>query len=116
MAPCFAKDVFAMRESCIKGTEFFWLGCVPCRSVKLVGFLVSVNAYNSETRIVYFWDDGTAVLECHHRPPAPNKLKEAKSDPESRPLLEAVVDVGCSIIIIGRILLGTKPAGSLSSR
>lgn len=31
--------------------EFFWLGRIPCRSVKLVGLLVGVQAY--EQRVIY---------------------------------------------------------------
>ncbi|KAJ7127954.1 hypothetical protein C8R44DRAFT_873728 [Mycena epipterygia] len=87
-----------MRESGVKEAEFFWLGRVPCRSVKIVGLLVGVQAY--ETRIVYHVDDGTAVIECHHRSPALNKPKETKSESA---LLEPMANVGCSVTVTGRI-------------
>ncbi|KAJ7498499.1 hypothetical protein FB451DRAFT_1087 [Mycena latifolia] len=99
IASCFAKDVLDMRESGVKDAEFFWLGRVPCRSVKLAGLVVGVQVY--ETRIVYSLDDGSAVMECHHRPPAPAKSKTAK--PEPPPPLEPLARVGWSVIVIGRI-------------
>ncbi|KAJ6517142.1 hypothetical protein DFH09DRAFT_1195520 [Mycena vulgaris] len=101
VAPCFVKDIFDVRESGVKDAEFFWLGRVPCRTVKLVGLLVGVQTY--EARIVYSLDDGTAVVECHHRPPAPNKSKQEKTEPF--PLLKPLAYVGCSVIVIGRISL-----------
>jgi hypothetical protein len=98
--------------------DFYWLGRVPCRTVKLVGLLVGVQTY--ETRIVYHGeflpkseqfprlsfpvDDGTAVIECNHRPPAQNTAKQDKSTKlEPPPLLEPIAYVGCSVIVIGRV-------------
>ncbi|KAJ7760895.1 hypothetical protein DFH07DRAFT_816070 [Mycena maculata] len=109
VASCFARDVFNMRESGIKDAGYFWLGRVPCRSVKLIGLLVGVQTY--EARIVYYLDDGSAVIECHHRPgptaPAPNKVKQEKTVKEVKtepPLpLKPVAFVGDSVSIIGRI-------------
>ena len=42
--------------------EYFWLGRIPCRTVRLVGLLVGVAVW--EKRTVYTIDDGTAVLDC----------------------------------------------------
>jgi hypothetical protein len=46
-------------------------------------------------------DDGTAVIECHHRPPAPNQSKDDKT--KELPLLKPLAHVGCSVVMIGRI-------------
>ncbi|KAJ6632263.1 hypothetical protein B0H10DRAFT_1976762 [Mycena sp. CBHHK59/15] len=103
VASCFVQDVYNMPENGVKDAEFFWLGRVPCRSVKLVGMLVGVQTY--ETRVVYSLDDGTAVIECQHRPPAPSKPKLDKTKPETQqPLLEPLAYVGYSVTIIGRIV------------
>ncbi|KAJ7932146.1 hypothetical protein B0H13DRAFT_810402 [Mycena leptocephala] len=99
VASCFAQDVFDMEESGIPEVDFFWLGRIPCRSVKLVGLVVGVQAY--EKRVVYYLDDGTAVIECHHRPPAPNQSKDDKT--KELPLLKPLAHVGCSVVMIGRI-------------
>ncbi|KZT03796.1 uncharacterized protein LAESUDRAFT_715960 [Laetiporus sulphureus 93-53] len=54
VAPCFAKDVMDMQDSSAEDAEYFWLGRVPCRSVRLVV------------------DDGTAVIDCVYKhPPLP---------------------------------------------
>ena len=58
--------------------EYFWLGRIPCRTVRLVGLLVGVAVW--EKRTVYTIDDGTAVLDCalaHAQvvPPSPVKPK-----------------------------------------
>ncbi|KAJ7881106.1 hypothetical protein B0H14DRAFT_2706153 [Mycena olivaceomarginata] len=100
VASCFAQDVFDMQESGTREAEFFWLGRIPCRSVKLVGLLVGVQAY--EQRVIYHLDDGTAVIECHHRPPAPNQPKQEKPK-EPLPLLEPLAYVGYAVTIIGRV-------------
>ncbi|KAJ7187263.1 hypothetical protein C8R46DRAFT_1342410 [Mycena filopes] len=104
VAPCFAKDVFEMPKSDMRDAEFFWLGRVPCRSVKLVGWLAGVQAF--EKRVVYYLDDGTAVIECHHRPPAENVPKDTKkaAGEVQLPLLKPLAYVGCSIAVIGRIV------------
>lgn len=120
VAPCRVRDVFAMRANDDRGmsnrcclgniifdyshyytdVDFFWLGRVPCRSVRVVGLIVGVQAY--EKRVVYSgesytstWllgtiscffnlvDDGTAVIDCVHRPEAP--VSPTKPGPKSRP-------------------------------
>lgn len=61
-----------------KDMEFFWLGRIPCRTVRLIGLLVGVTVWDRRT--VYTIDDGTAVLDCafaHAQvvPPSPVKPK-----------------------------------------
>ncbi|KIK79323.1 hypothetical protein PAXRUDRAFT_161560 [Paxillus rubicundulus Ve08.2h10] len=86
IAPCFVRDVLAMRESSSIGlnahahplalpeaADFFWLGYTPCRSVFLVGMVVSVQVYDKRT--LYTIDDGTAVVDCVLRHPTPLKSK-----------------------------------------
>ncbi|KAJ7098754.1 hypothetical protein B0H15DRAFT_822053 [Mycena belliarum] len=94
IAPGFCKDVLDMRESGVKDVEFFWLGRVPCRSVKLVGMVMGVQTY--ETRVVYHLDDGTAVIECHHRPQPLQKTLPPSP-------LEPLAQVGWSVTVIGRV-------------
>lgn len=42
-----------LKANCLKSTEydFYWLGSVPCRSVKIVGMVVGIQIY--EKRILY---------------------------------------------------------------
>ncbi|KAF8842451.1 hypothetical protein BDN67DRAFT_965786 [Paxillus ammoniavirescens] len=75
IAPCFVRDVLAMRESGSIGADFFWLGYTPCRSVVLVGMVVAVQVYDKRT--LYTIDDGTAVVDCVLRHPTPPKSKPA---------------------------------------
>ncbi|KAJ7672317.1 hypothetical protein DFH06DRAFT_979448 [Mycena polygramma] len=104
VASCFARDVFEMEENAkepgARDTDFFWLGRIPCRTVKLVGLLVGVQAF--ENRVVYFLDDGTGVIECHHRPPAANASKQEKSA-EPLPLLKPLAYVGYYLTVTGRV-------------
>lgn len=88
-----------MRESGSKDHDFFWLGCVPCRTVKVLGILVGVQV--CERRVIYTLDDGTATVDCVHRhesqpppPPSPAKVRNTpkgkgkereKADPYKRP-------------------------------
>jgi hypothetical protein len=70
IAPCFVQDVFKMREHNDTGkgkffnhpcpkhnltitqeADFFWLGRVPCRTVRIVALVVGVKTY--EKRVVY---------------------------------------------------------------
>ncbi|KAH7887028.1 hypothetical protein F5I97DRAFT_1095264 [Phlebopus sp. FC_14] len=62
IAPCFVRDVLAMRDSGAKDADFFWLGHIPCRTVLLVAMVVGVQVY--ENRTLYTVDDGTAVIDC----------------------------------------------------
>ncbi|KAJ6468285.1 hypothetical protein C8R45DRAFT_875882 [Mycena sanguinolenta] len=100
VAPCFVQDVFDLEQS---GTreEFFWLGRIPCRTVKLVALLVGVEAH--ESRVIYHLDDGTGVIACVHRPPPPNQSKQEKTK-EPLPLLKPTAYVGSSVVVIGRVI------------
>ncbi|KIJ61835.1 hypothetical protein HYDPIDRAFT_42336 [Hydnomerulius pinastri MD-312] len=71
IAPCFVRDVLAMRESDSKDADFFWLGYTPCRTVLVVGMVVAVQVYDKRT--LYTIDDGTAVIDCILRHPTPPK-------------------------------------------
>ncbi|TFY61919.1 hypothetical protein EVG20_g6879 [Dentipellis fragilis] len=85
LAPCFVRDVFAMRESGTRGAEYYMLGRVPCRSVKLVGIVVGVSTF--ERRAIYWVDDGTGVVDCvlkHPDEPAPPPpAKRPRTDKQS---------------------------------
>lgn len=64
--------------------EFFWLGRIPCRTVRLVGLVVGVQVW--EKRTVYTIDDGTAVIDCAHAhaqivPPSPVKPRAKEVAP-----------------------------------
>ncbi|KAI0716673.1 hypothetical protein C8Q76DRAFT_794937 [Earliella scabrosa] len=76
IASCFVRDVLEMKESGMKDMEYFWLGRIPCRTVRLVGLVVGVQVW--EKRTVYTIDDGTGVVDCalaHAQvtPPSPVK-------------------------------------------
>ncbi|KAI1794420.1 hypothetical protein LXA43DRAFT_997051 [Ganoderma leucocontextum] len=78
ITPCFVRDVFEMKASGFRDMEFFWLGRIPCRTVRLMGLLVGVTVWDRRT--MYTIDDGTAVLDCafaHAQavPPSPVKPK-----------------------------------------
>ncbi|KAJ7065672.1 hypothetical protein C8F01DRAFT_750856 [Mycena amicta] len=94
VAPCFIRDVFTVRESGQKGnSEFYWLGRVPCRTMKIVGLIVGVQVY--ENRVVYSLDDGTGVIECQHRPSPQGRVANEE--------LQPVVSLGDCAVVIGRI-------------
>ncbi|KAL0959701.1 hypothetical protein HGRIS_011396 [Hohenbuehelia grisea] len=65
IAPCFLRDVLEMKDGSGKDPDFFWLGRIPCRTVRLVGLIVGVSVW--EKRTVYMLDDGTAVVDCIYR-------------------------------------------------
>ncbi|KAK7677659.1 hypothetical protein QCA50_019350 [Cerrena zonata] len=81
LAPCFVQDVNEMKECEVKSADFFWLGRIPCRTVRLVGLLVGVQIY--EKRTIYYLDDGTGVVECVFRHPTPPK--SPSKAPSKRP-------------------------------
>ncbi|TBU22351.1 hypothetical protein BD311DRAFT_792253 [Dichomitus squalens] len=84
ITPCFVRDVFEMKPSGMRDMEYFWLGRLPCRTVRLVGLLVGVAVWDKRT--VYTIDDGTAILDCalaHAQlvPPSPVKPKAKVAAP-----------------------------------
>ncbi|KIM91593.1 hypothetical protein PILCRDRAFT_810872 [Piloderma croceum F 1598] len=120
IASCRVRDVFAMKDPGDKDVDFFWLGRVPCRNVRLVGMVVGVQVF--EKRVVYSLDDGTAVIDCVHIPtPAAvtpiksrptgnkqqNKYKRPKSPVQEPPVpvpLVPVAYVGTSVRAVGRVM------------
>ncbi|PPQ70626.1 hypothetical protein CVT26_010054 [Gymnopilus dilepis] len=69
-ALCSIRDALEIPESTPKPSDFFWLGSVPCTSVRVVGMVVGIQVY--EKRIIYTLDDGTGVIDCQHvQPTAP---------------------------------------------
>ncbi|KAF7317278.1 Stn1 domain-containing protein [Mycena chlorophos] len=93
VAECLVQDVFGARESGQKGpSEFYWIGRVPCRTVRLIGIVVGVQIY--ESRIAYSVDDGTGVIECQERP---TRTKGDTND------LQASVSLGHTVVVVGRI-------------
>ncbi|GLB39221.1 hypothetical protein LshimejAT787_0603830 [Lyophyllum shimeji] len=112
IASCFIRDVFEMRENVEKDANFFWLGRVPCRTVRIVGLVVGVQVY--EKRIRYTVDDGTAVVDCLHRqllpPKTPSKKSQANTQgtksqttpPPEDP--KPVARVGRPVCVVGRVV------------
>ncbi|KAH9941773.1 uncharacterized protein BXZ73DRAFT_41804 [Epithele typhae] len=78
-ASCFVSDVLNMKDSGSRDMEFFWLGRIPCRTVRIVGLVVGIQV--QEKRTMYIIDDGTAVIECGlaHPQPAPRSPGKHKS-------------------------------------
>ncbi|KDQ58565.1 hypothetical protein JAAARDRAFT_671986 [Jaapia argillacea MUCL 33604] len=118
IAPCFVKDVFDMKESGVRANDdYFWLGRVPCRTVQLVGVLVGVQAY--EKRVIYYVDDGSAVIECAHKHQPPPSTPRKSNKPRSKyqpiasssvvatplevALARPIAGVGTSVRIVGRV-------------
>jgi hypothetical protein len=139
IAPCFVRDVFKMKEhgetgkgkhswhllqdtqlNMTQGADFFWLGRVPCRTVRIVGLVVGVKTY--EKRIVYtgirllfpsftpqltrIWlvDDGTAVIDCTHRQPPANK-PQGHTKPEPPVTPKPTANVGHAVCVVGKVKL-----------
>ncbi|KAH0582043.1 hypothetical protein H2248_011703 [Termitomyces sp. 'cryptogamus'] len=113
IASCFVNDVFVMRENATKEVDFYWLGRVPCRSVRIAGLLVGIQVY--EKRIRYTVDDGTAVVDCLHKqsPPPRSSVKDT-TDSRNPPMNtkskalswqpKPLARVGNSIIVTGRVI------------
>ncbi|TRM61726.1 hypothetical protein BD626DRAFT_459265 [Schizophyllum amplum] len=98
VAPCYVKDVFKLEANDKQNGDFFWLGGIPCRTVKLMGMLVGVQAY--EKRIVYSVDDGTAVIDCVDRQPAMQAPKLSVLALEPLP----IAGVGATVAVVGNVL------------
>ncbi|TFY82731.1 hypothetical protein EWM64_g1279 [Hericium alpestre] len=77
IAPCFVRDVLSMTESGTRGADYYLLGRIPCRIVKLVGTVVGIASYDRRT--IYWLDDGTGVVDCVLPHP------EAESRPANKP-------------------------------
>ncbi|KAI5122088.1 hypothetical protein M0805_002210 [Coniferiporia weirii] len=130
IAPCFVRDVYEMKGD-DASDELFWLGRVPCRSVKIVGMVVGVDQLEFVTR--YKVDDGTAVVDCECRHPQqkqvlkretkdtkpakptskykrPEESKPAsKTNKDAKPsarLIPPIASVGTSVCVQGRVVRG----------
>ncbi|KAL5499252.1 hypothetical protein ACEPAH_1770 [Sanghuangporus vaninii] len=62
VAPVRVRHVFEMDLAGTDVEVFYWMGRVPCRTVKLVGMVVGIDEFDDMTR--YKLDDGTAVIDC----------------------------------------------------
>ncbi|KAL1665237.1 hypothetical protein GGF50DRAFT_114307 [Schizophyllum commune] len=111
VAPCFVEDVFKLEENEKHTSDFFWLGSVPCRTVKLAGMLVGVQTY--EKRIVYSVDDGTAVIDCVDRHPTLQAPSSSSFFFGKMPL--PIADVGASVMVVGNVLPKKERQISISS-
>ncbi|KAI6019902.1 hypothetical protein F5J12DRAFT_814028 [Pisolithus orientalis] len=114
IAPCFIRDVLSMKEAGVDA-DFFWIGHTPCRSVNLVGMVVAVQVH--EKRTIYTLDDGTGVVDCILRHPAPAKpaaeSKDMARPPSSKkpksgitPLEPPipVTEVGYVVRVVGKVV------------
>ncbi|KAF8889608.1 hypothetical protein BD779DRAFT_1439017 [Infundibulicybe gibba] len=111
IAACFVRDVFEMRNPPetfgFLDAEFFWLGRIPCRNVRIVGLVVGIQVY--EKRIVYTIDDGTAVVDCTHRPLVPPQKHVAppvssKNERELEISLKPIASVGATVWVEGKVV------------
>lgn len=107
-APCHVRDVFEMTEN-PEDYDFYWLGRVPCRNVRLVGLVIGVSVYPK--KIVYSIDDGTAVVDCtHSQTPSPlkNRTQNVARSGEVKktclpPMPTPKAEVGDFIQVVGRV-------------
>ncbi|KAH6918054.1 succinate:fumarate antiporter [Coprinopsis sp. MPI-PUGE-AT-0042] len=88
-AQCRIGDVHQLKES-EKGADFFWLGRVPCRNVKITGMVVGVSVY--ESRIIYTLDDGTGLIDCNRKEEA-HKSKKLKLDEKTVTVPEDLIPI-----------------------
>ncbi|EJC98251.1 uncharacterized protein FOMMEDRAFT_97039 [Fomitiporia mediterranea MF3/22] len=95
VAPVRVKHVFEMDHEGNDNEEFYWMGRVPCRTVKIVGMVVGVDEFDDMLRFKV--DDGTSVIDCDLKQPKPAK---PPSTPESR------LTVGAIVTVQGRIFHG----------
>ncbi|KAG1726609.1 hypothetical protein EDD22DRAFT_961390 [Suillus occidentalis] len=112
-APCFIRDILAMREIATKGSNgsLYWLGHIPCHIVHIVGVLVGINVSDRST--VYTVNDSTAVIECmlRHPPPYANVDRKSMSAEEWRALCKIippppphVTAIGYLVEVIGTVM------------
>ncbi|TEB08694.1 hypothetical protein FA13DRAFT_1749790 [Coprinellus micaceus] len=108
LASCHVRDVLSLQERTESaptnkhaGSDFYWLGRVPCRNVRVMGLVVEVTQY--ELRALYTVDDGTGVLECVQRTPAVKRMPEPGKPPPILPeYLPPAANVGDSVCVVGR--------------
>ncbi|KAI6044015.1 hypothetical protein EDC04DRAFT_502528 [Pisolithus marmoratus] len=117
IAPCFVRDVFSMKEAGVQDADFFWIGHTPCRFVNLVGMVVAVQIYEKRTIYTY---DGTGVIDCilrhpapakhtaeskdTNRPPSPKKPKSSTNWAASLEPPLPVTEVGYVVQVVGRVV------------
>ncbi|KAF9653495.1 hypothetical protein BDM02DRAFT_3086886 [Thelephora ganbajun] len=111
IASCLVEDIFHLRPNSAKNYDFNWLGCVPCRSVKIAGMVIGIKDY--ESKRIYTIDDNTGIIECHHKnlvtPLSPSKRKDRTFQGfDYPPLPPPATYIGRSVIIAGRICRGRK--------
>ncbi|KAG9093405.1 hypothetical protein FS749_014434 [Ceratobasidium sp. UAMH 11750] len=98
IALCCVADVHTIPQA-LKDIEAYWLGTVPCRTVRLVGILVSAVEY--ESRSIYSLDDGTGTINCIKKRPVrleTSELVEGSAHFQSRGY-----DIGDTVSVIGKI-------------
>lgn len=105
--------------------EHFWLGNVPCRTVRLVGMIVGLQVY--EKKIIYTGasqkvlilrdslkhepvDDGTGLVDCVHKITPPSPMKKSPYTPVpvalslGPPLPKPIAGIGVHLQITGRAM------------
>ncbi|THV07917.1 hypothetical protein K435DRAFT_959384 [Dendrothele bispora CBS 962.96] len=106
IAPCFVRDVFKMRRHEIKDEEYYWIGNIPCRTIRIVGMIVGVQRFDK--KVVYTIDDGTAVIDCIHKtqPAAQiknNDTKKTKVTIDIPELAKPIANIGALLQTVGRV-------------
>lgn len=99
LAPCHVRDIHTMRES-DQGPDFFWLGRVPCRTIRIVGLVVGITVY--ESRIIYILDDGTGVIECNHKV---TTSRHQRPPSEQDELPTPIAQVGDFLVVAARVVI-----------
>ncbi|KAJ3509340.1 hypothetical protein NMY22_g16330 [Coprinellus aureogranulatus] len=112
VAPCHVRDVLSLQERLEGkgelvqtnkhvGPDFYWLGRVPCRNVRVVGLVVEVTQY--EHRTLYTIDDGTGVLECVQKIQPVTVIPEPGKPPPFAPEYPPpAANVGDHVCVVGR--------------
>ncbi|QRV91524.1 hypothetical protein RhiJN_19542 [Ceratobasidium sp. AG-Ba] len=98
IVPCSVADVRSIPQA-LKDIEAFWLGTVPCRTVRLVGILASAVEY--ESRSVYSVDDGTGVVNCIKKRPV--RLETVDLAEGSVHVQSRGYDIGDTVSVVGNI-------------
>ncbi|KAF5311000.1 hypothetical protein D9619_007926 [Psilocybe cf. subviscida] len=106
VALCSVNHALTMRADEAENYDFYWLGSVPCRSVKVVGMVVGV--VTKDNKVIYTVDDGTGVIDCSHthkvaQPPPTDTLSKYKAPVELPKDLVPLVNVGGVARFQGRL-------------